>query len=82
MYTKYLVMTTIALQQELIKKITTIQDEATLSRINNLITIEQSTIQFSNLQKNLINQAEQEYDNGNYTEHSVLMDKLAKKHGW
>jgi hypothetical protein len=75
-------MTTIALQQELIKKITTIQDEATLSRINKLINIEQSIIQLSNLQKNLINQAEKEYENGNYTEHAVLMDKLAKKHGW
>jgi hypothetical protein len=75
-------MTTIALQQELIKKITTIQDEATLSRINKLINDEQSTTQFSNLQKNLINQAEKDYENGNYTEHAVLMDKLAKKHGW
>ena len=75
-------MTTIALQQELIKKITTIQDEATLSKINKLINIEQSIIQLSNLQKNLINQAEKENENGNYTEHSVLMDKLAKKHGW
>lgn len=75
-------MTTIALQQELIKKITTIQDEATLSRINKLINDEQSTKQFSNLQKNLINQAEKDYENGNYTEHAVLMDKLAKKHGW
>ncbi|MFY8188432.1 MAG: hypothetical protein ACOVLC_10805 [Flavobacterium sp.] len=75
-------MTTIALQQELIKKISTIQDEATLSRINKLINIEQSTIQFSNLQKNLISQAEKDYENGNYTEHAVLMDKLAKKHGW
>lgn len=75
-------MTTIALQQELIKKISTIQDKATLSRIKKLISIEQSTLQLSNVQRNLINQAEREYENGDYTEHSVLMDKLAKKHGW
>ena len=75
-------MKTIALQQELIQKITTIHDEAILSRIKKLINFEQETLQFSNLQRNLIAQAEKEYDNGDYTEHSVLMDKLSKKHGW
>jgi hypothetical protein len=75
-------MTTIALQQELIKKITSIHDEDILSRIKKLISIEQKTLQLSNVQRNLITQAEKEYENGDYTEHSVLMDKLAKKHGW
>ncbi len=75
-------MTTIALQQELIKKITSIHDEDILSRIKKLISIEQKALKLSKVQRNIITQAEKEYENGDCTEHSVLMDKLSKKHGW
>lgn len=75
-------MTTIALQQELITKITTIQDDSILAKIKNLIAKEEKPKKLLAMQQELIAQAEEEFRNGEFSEHTVFMNKLAKKYGW
>lgn len=75
-------MTAITLQQKLIKKIAKIEDVNILKSVELLLKAETKPRKLSELQRKLIEKSLEEFKNGEYTEHSVLMDKIAKKHGW
>jgi hypothetical protein len=75
-------MTTATLQKKLIKKIATTDNLAVLKSIENLLKVDQKPAPLSDLQKQLMHQSIQQFNDGEYIEHNQLMDKLAVKYGF
>lgn len=81
-------MTTLQLKENLIARISKIKDKKKLFAIQEYVEMkcdtfhENGAVRLTPEMIQLLEISEQEYLNGNFTEHGVLMDNLAKKYGW
>jgi hypothetical protein len=75
-------MTTITLQKKLIKKISETDNISILKFIESLLKVDKKSAPLTDLQKKLMNQSVEQFNNGEFIEHTQLMDKLSIKYGF